>query len=136
MSIPSTEYQILVSQSFRCRGVKGYTCPVGTFDRSGYTIVGNVALCPACYAVHKQAKQTTTIDPRIQASQRIIHFLHTKNWTVGNGEYTLAFKDFWEEFYLWSEKERMYTKKTLVRSVLAELCGTSHDATHIPISPI
>ncbi len=141
MSIPPTDYQILVKQSFRCKGVADYVCPMlmGTFDRSGYTIVNNKALCPACYAVYKQTHQSqaapVVVNPRIQAKQRIIHFLHTKHWTVGTGDYTLPFKDFWEEFYRWSETERMYTKKTLVRSVVAELCGVHHDASHIPISP-
>lgn len=135
MSIPPTEYHILVAQFFCCKGVKGYVCPVGTFDRSGYTIVGNTALCPACFAVFNQNKQINQIDPRVQTRQRIIHFLHTMGWTVGNGDFTLAFKDFWSEFYKWSEKEHMYTKKTLVRSVLTKMCGVPHDATHVPISP-
>jgi hypothetical protein len=140
MSFPS-EYQILAKQSFRCKGVTGYTCPIKIFDRSGYHIVNSYALCPACYSVFQQRPEKgDQIQPSfsrpIQTRQRIIHFLHSKQWTVGNGDYTLAFKDFWSEFYRWSEGQRLYTKKTLVRSVLAELCHTSHDAQQFPISPV
>ncbi len=142
MSIPPSDYQILVQQAFRCKGVTDYTCPMfmRTFDRSGYTIANGAALCPACYAVFMQGQQGSprpaTPEKRIMAKQRVIHFLHNKRWTVGNGEYTLAFRDFWEEFYMWSEKERLYTKKSMVRSVIAELCGVAHDASHIPIDPV
>jgi hypothetical protein len=141
-SIPTTEYQILVQQSFRCKGVPNYSCPLfmHTFDRAGYQIANNHALCPSCYSVFQQeeAKRARPVPQpnRIQAKQRIIHFLHTKGWTVGHGGYTLPFKGFWEEFYQWSEKERLYTKKSLVRSVLAEMCGVAHDASHIPIDPV
>ncbi len=111
-----------------------------TFDRAGYRIVNNHALCPSCHSVflQEEAKRARPLPQpnRIQAKQRIIHFLHTKGWTVGNGGYTLPFKGFWEEFYQWSEKERLYTKKSLVRSVLAEMCGVTHDASHIPIDPV
>ncbi len=142
-SIPPTEYQILVQQSFRCKGVPNYSCPLfmHTFDRAGYRIANNAALCPSCYSVFQQeeakrARPVAQQPDRIQAKQRIIHFLHTKGWTVGNGGYTLPFKGFWEEFYQWSEKERLYTKKTLVRSVLTDMCGVAHDASHLPIDPV
>jgi hypothetical protein len=136
MSIPPADYQILVKQSFRCKGVADYACPMfmRTFDRSGYHIFKDTALCPACHAVAKQTPPAKDV-LRDQARHRIGHFIHSKGWIVGSGEYTLPFRDFWEEFYRWSEAERMYTKKTLVRSVLAELCGVTHDATHHPISP-
>jgi hypothetical protein len=136
----SSEYQILAKQAFRCKGVSDYVCPLmmRTFDRAGYHIVKGSALCPSCYAVAQQAQQVPTVPrgDRIQTRQRIIHFLHSKRWTVGSGDYTLEFKDFWTEFYRWSEEQHLYTKKTLVRSVLAELCGVAHGASHMPISPI
>ncbi len=133
----SSEYQILAKQAFRCKGVADYVCPLmkRTFDRAGYHIVKGSALCPSCYAVFQQVPIALQGN-RVQTRQRIIHFLHFNRWTVGNGEYTLAFKDFWTEFYRWSEEQRLYTKKTLVRSVLTELCGVAHDASHLPISPI
>jgi hypothetical protein len=142
MSIPPSDYQILVKQMFRCKGITDYSCPLlmRTFDRAGYHVNNTAALCPSCYAVSKQVqaqreRQARTGD-RIQTKQRIIHFLHTAKWTVGNGEYTLAFKDFWGEFYHWSEEQRLYTKKSQVRSVLAEMCGVAHNASHLPITPV
>lgn len=144
MSIPPSEYQILVNQMFRCKGVADYVCPLlmRTFDRSGYHISNNAALCPSCYAVYKQEQalrgesRRDLHANRIQAKQRIIHFLHSVGWTIGNGSYTLAFKDFWGEFYRWSEEENLYTKKSLVRSVLTEMCGLAHNSSHIPITPV
>jgi hypothetical protein len=139
MSIPSSEYQILVKQMFRCKGVADYVCPLlmRTFDKAGYTIANNVALCPCCYAVAKQQRQARQPQgDRVQTRQRIIHFLQSVGWTIGNGSYTLAFKDFWGEFYRWSEEQHLYTKKSLMRSVLTEMCGVAHDASHLPITPI
>jgi hypothetical protein len=142
MSIPPSDYQILVKQMFRCKGVADYACPMlmRTFDRSGYHVTNNSALCPSCYAVSRQvalqSQASVRQGNRVQARQRIIHFLHTAKWTVGNGEFTLAWKDFWGEFYRWSEEQRLYTKKSLVRSVLAEMCSVAHDTSHLPITPV
>jgi hypothetical protein len=144
MSIPPTDYQILVKQSFQCIGVTDYICPIRmrVFDRSGYYITNAKAYCSSCFAVYKQLtgsvpfEATVKANASIQARQRIVHFLSVSGWTVGNGDYIMSFKDFWGEFYRWSEKERMYTNKVLVRSIITELCETPHDATHIPISLI
>ncbi len=136
MSIPSRDYLILVQQFFRCKGVDDYLCPLigRNFDKSGYHIVGDNALCPSCYAVHKQQRHSN-IPNTIVAKQRIIHFLHSRNWMVGNGSHRLSFADFWSEFYHWSEEQRLYTKKSTIREIITSLCGVARDSQYLPISP-
>ncbi len=82
----------------------------------------NTRVCPvcACGSGVKDARRAT-------ATQSIFQFLQSAKWTLGNGKCLMDFSVFWKHFYMWSVDNKVYIKKTVVRSVLMDLCGVKEN---------